>query len=282
MKKKKGFTLIELLAVIIILAIIALIATPIVMRVIENSKKSAAERGAENYVRAVETQALALRGKGTTLDGTYGINSNGNLCPNNATTCSAAEEIKIDMSGAKPSSGSVVITNGKVVASGANSATTSLTIGDYTATIGSNGSAVATKSGNTSTPRYYYWGSGSISNGLPSDANTDLSKITIPNNLPFYLAFDSANGKDIDAEYVCFVRNGTPYCIQGGDSGAAFESNQGILDIAFPSACSLADGGYRCNAGVLRAQAYADGNVSASGGDPYCIVYDDGYFGCHE
>ena len=53
--KKKGFTLIELLAVIVILAIIALIATPIVMDVIENSKKGAAARSAERYIDAVET-----------------------------------------------------------------------------------------------------------------------------------------------------------------------------------------------------------------------------------
>ena len=38
--KRRGFTLIELLAVIIILAVIALITTPIVMKVIESSKKS--------------------------------------------------------------------------------------------------------------------------------------------------------------------------------------------------------------------------------------------------
>ena len=36
--KKNGFTLIELLAVIIVLAIIALIATPIIFNVIENAK----------------------------------------------------------------------------------------------------------------------------------------------------------------------------------------------------------------------------------------------------
>mgnify|MGYP004518718261 CR=1 FL=1 len=41
MKNKKGFTLIELLAVIIILAVIALIATPIVLNVVENARISA-------------------------------------------------------------------------------------------------------------------------------------------------------------------------------------------------------------------------------------------------
>ena len=41
MKEKKGFTLIELLAVIVILALIALIATPIIVGVINDAKKNA-------------------------------------------------------------------------------------------------------------------------------------------------------------------------------------------------------------------------------------------------
>ncbi len=40
--KKNGFTLIELLAVIIILAVVALIATPIVLNVVDDARKSAA------------------------------------------------------------------------------------------------------------------------------------------------------------------------------------------------------------------------------------------------
>ena len=38
-KSKKGFTLIELLAVIVILAIIALIATPIILGIVEDARK---------------------------------------------------------------------------------------------------------------------------------------------------------------------------------------------------------------------------------------------------
>lgn len=52
--KRKGFTLPELLAVIVILAIIALIATPIVMNVVEKSKQASAERAIENLERAAE------------------------------------------------------------------------------------------------------------------------------------------------------------------------------------------------------------------------------------
>ena len=53
---KKGFTLIELLAVIVILAIIALIATPIVLSIINDSKESATLRSAQFYLDGVEKQ----------------------------------------------------------------------------------------------------------------------------------------------------------------------------------------------------------------------------------
>ena len=47
MRENKGFTLIELLAVIVILAIIALIATPVILGIIDDSRASANERSAE-------------------------------------------------------------------------------------------------------------------------------------------------------------------------------------------------------------------------------------------
>ena len=52
--KNNGFTLIELLAVIVILAVIALIATPIVLGVIDNAQKGAAKSSAYGYLDAIE------------------------------------------------------------------------------------------------------------------------------------------------------------------------------------------------------------------------------------
>ena len=53
MKKKNGFTLIELLAIIVILAIIAVITVPIILDIIDNSKKGAASDSAYGYKDAV-------------------------------------------------------------------------------------------------------------------------------------------------------------------------------------------------------------------------------------
>ena len=49
MRKRNGFTLIELLAIIVILAIIAVITVPIILNIIDNSKKGAAKDSAYGY-----------------------------------------------------------------------------------------------------------------------------------------------------------------------------------------------------------------------------------------
>jgi len=54
MMKKKGFTLIELLAVIIVLAVIALIATPLVFNTVEESRKGAFTQTINGVIKAAE------------------------------------------------------------------------------------------------------------------------------------------------------------------------------------------------------------------------------------
>ena len=59
MVNKKGFTLIELIAVLVIMAIIALIATPLVMNIIRKVRISADKRSIDAYGRSIE---LAIAG----------------------------------------------------------------------------------------------------------------------------------------------------------------------------------------------------------------------------
>ena len=123
MKRKNAFTLIELLAVIVVLAIIALIATPIVMNTIKNAKKGAAERTVDNYIKQVETAvAEAKLEKNSVPNGTYVIDEEGNLLvpslPNG--------KLEIDMSGNKPTSGTLKIKNG-----GVSKEEITMTVGDY-------------------------------------------------------------------------------------------------------------------------------------------------------
>ena len=64
MKSKRGFTLIELLAVIVILAIIALISVPMILKYIENSKKESFERSIDSIEIATELKVIALENQG--------------------------------------------------------------------------------------------------------------------------------------------------------------------------------------------------------------------------
>ena len=57
-QKKKGFTLIELLAVIVILAVIALIATPLIMNVINDARKNSFKDSAYGITKAVELRVM--------------------------------------------------------------------------------------------------------------------------------------------------------------------------------------------------------------------------------
>ena len=104
--KNKAFTLIELLAVIVILAIIALIATPIVLNIIQNTKESSYKRSAELYLNATEL-AIARRNLTDNINPeTCTVLESGNL------KCDGIEdEIKVEMQNISASSGIITFRN---------------------------------------------------------------------------------------------------------------------------------------------------------------------------
>ena len=120
--KRKGFTLIELLAVIVVLAIIALIATPIVMNTIKSAKKGAAERSADNYIKGVELAISTSEiNRKSIPDGEYSIGNDGNLMGADLPD----GKLEIEMNGNKPTSGIIVIKDGQVTTD------SKMTIGEY-------------------------------------------------------------------------------------------------------------------------------------------------------
>ena len=114
MKQNKGFTLIELLAVIVILAIIALIATPIVLNMIANARKSAAKSSTLGYVDSIEYYAGFAQANvdGIDLDG-YSANKlvKGTCVIGNGNdACNAfVSEVSKKHKGAAPKSGSFTL-----------------------------------------------------------------------------------------------------------------------------------------------------------------------------
>ena len=125
---KKGFTLIELLAVIVILAIIALIATPIILNIIEDSKKQSIISSANLYIDGLVKQ-IATKNLTNEFNPSSCTISNGNVTCDNTS-------LDYEVNGKKPDSGTVTFNNGvisgytlcmsdyKVVKSGNNVTTT--------------------------------------------------------------------------------------------------------------------------------------------------------------
>ena len=105
---KKGFTLIELLAVIVILAIIALIATPIILNVIEDLQVSSAKLSAENYLRTV---GLTMVNNEVDSDDTNDITDG------TYTVSELKNTYSVSVNGTEPTSGIVTILNGKIISS---------------------------------------------------------------------------------------------------------------------------------------------------------------------
>lgn len=113
---KKGFTLIELLAVIVILAIIALIATPLILNVIDQAREGAAKNSAYGYASAVESYlALELLNPASTvsLDGAF---------------TSTAVSVK----GTKPATVALTISRGSITGG-------TIRVDGYTSTFDANG-----------------------------------------------------------------------------------------------------------------------------------------------
>ena len=100
-EKNKGFTLVELLAVIVILALIALIATPIILNVISDAKKQAAKDSAYGYMDAVEKYIVSSELEDKSIqDGIYSVEE--------------LNSMGVNVKGSTPDNGNIEIKNKEV------------------------------------------------------------------------------------------------------------------------------------------------------------------------
>ena len=94
----KAFTLIELLAIIVILAIIAVITIPIILNVIENASKGAAQDSAYGYKDAIQKYGLSKLMNDTNSDSLSG-----------SYTVEELKNLGLEVTGEEPNSGSIII-----------------------------------------------------------------------------------------------------------------------------------------------------------------------------
>lgn len=132
-KNSKGFTLVELLAIIVILAIIALITTPVILNVIENSRLNAAKDKAWGTIDAVRVAYATAQTEEQEVGIPYTINfpkTSASASTTDATTGGGKgsgyiNSTEVKASGENPTAGSVTIaSDGSITA-------TSLKFGNY-------------------------------------------------------------------------------------------------------------------------------------------------------
>jgi len=246
---KKGFTLIELLAVIVILAIIALIATPIILGIINDARKESNERSAELYASAIKNAIASYQLTHPNAPASF---SDLDVQYDGKVEC-ATEELYAD--------GSFYITDCKV-----NDVEVDYTYGTQQV---------------SKTTRYYSFSSGNIGGNLPVDAKTTVSELNP--SYPFYLGLDADSNNKVTAAYACFIINETEYCLKYGIE--EYDANNIILEEAFKdreNACLEDFSGNACDGYGFSAGNFLDGSVNANDDSVDCSVYGSGSFKCGE
>ena len=162
---KKGFTLIELLAVIVILAVIALIATPVIMNAIGSAKQGAWKDAAYGIIKATENAFAKGFSETTEPIDTFFLYENGVM-----TSYPAGKTI--DYKGSVPQDGGIVLhADGSItlaIHDGVNCAVKTKTTGTVTLTTTDKATCISNV--------YYKQASAPFNNAL---TNGDFSQGTI-------------------------------------------------------------------------------------------------------
>ena len=288
---KNAFTLIELLAIIVILAIIAVITVPIILNIIENSKKGAAKDSAYGYKDAVNKWYVSELSKPNNqnfnLSSSYTV-EDGKIIDDSVQNDTG---VLIPFSGDKPSSGYLNYSNNTLTGG-------CLVFGDYAVTF--DGNTASTVKGTCSpanaiascTGCKFIYPQSSLTIGtsaMPSSATDDYTDWTSgANSHPYFLGLiaDSKTGK-IGNAFACGIEtdedgNDVPFCLEGHDTTKwSVDANVGVLNKIFPGCNADADDtGAACSGSSVSAGAYANGSVGVDDDDGGCYVGYNGNVYC--
>lgn len=277
MKKNiKGFTLIELLAIIVILAIIAVITVPIILNVIENSKKGSVIDSAYGYKDAVQNHYVSKSV----------INAN-NETPTGVKTVSELETDGLEVSGEKPSDGWVQLDKGVVVAY-------SMKFGDYVVSLDATTDTPSSiKNGElTRQPLptieemcpgcVYGIADASIGSALPSGYSENY------NSLGNTFLGQIVNNGVITRSFVCGKQDSNVFCLEGGQTSKnnyninivsqilTGESMNCSTDSSGNYSCQDHTSSTHCGISTLRAFVYANSNVHLYDDGLDCVIQGNG------
>ena len=300
-KKNNAFTLIELLAIIVILAIIAVITIPILLNVIENSRKGAATDSAYGFKDSINKYYITKlsNDRQFQLEGEYNF-SNGKLTGDTINT-SGGDTISI--SGTVPSSAKLHYTN-NVLDGGC------VVIGDYKVTFGTDGKVDETVKGDCSSYTFSSATSETSQDEVGDDngGESGSSAPTIAEMCPnckfiqshlghyydeqfelneewettpqtdytllgenYFTGFILNDNNEVSRGFVCGIEKGNAFCLEGGDT-SKYSNNIDILnsffddeecnEVSFNDSVYLA---YECIGSSVGAEVLHDENNASIG-----------------
>ena len=289
--KNKAFTLIELLAVIVILAIIALIATPIILGIIKDARENAKKRSAELVYTGVEyayTQSLFKEGSENVVDDVTLETIDKYLNVDNVashgfdSSDTAKEELQIQT---KDNVYCKVTKN-----TSKNVFEVSCGMSDEyddEEVMGVKTIAYDVKPSQVYKPQYYTTAAlstGTVGGTAPADPSSATEP---PTGYKSYIGYDIGTDGKVSAAYSCFIRNEKEYCLKGYDT-TAYETNKEIIRDAFADVvdtkCTFDmnygtyDRSY-CNDSVS-VSSDSFGSVYATADSWDCGVYSSGSISC--
>ena len=291
MKKKNGFTLIELLAIIVILAIIAVITVPIILNIIDSSKKGAVKDSAYGYKDAVNKFYVSKLSQ----DKNYTI-------PNNSYATTTLKNLGVTVSGQEPGTNSwVTIENNNVVAG-------CLQFDEYKVDI-ADGKLVEAVIGTCpelqipSCPRCVFaWITSTKLLSTESTSGAPISMRSLQETeyvtdyteleKNYFLGFVIDDDNIIKKIYSCGIEDNKAFCLRGGineqnsEQKSVYNLNMSTLNSIYESNCELGNGeAYNCT-GTGMANAAPNGNTNVylnsqnlSSGS--CRASSDGSTGCN-